>query len=140
MKKTALVIMAAGTIIFELFPAQLLSLFDASEHMLSIGVPAMRIIAIHFPVAAIAIARGTIFQAFSRSIYSLIVSLCRQLFVLIPAAYLLSLTGIVSNIWWCFLIAEIVSIILTTVFFKKVYRETFGGALPASGRKNKKEA
>ncbi|MCR4672686.1 MAG: MATE family efflux transporter [Lachnospiraceae bacterium] len=134
--KLAIVIMIAGTLVFEIFPAQLLSLFDASEHMLSIGIPAMRIIALHFPVAAISITRGAIFQAFSRSLYSLVVSLCRQLVVLIPAAYLLSLTGIVANVWWSFLIAEAMSLALTLIFFRKVYRQTFGAEEPAPVNNN----
>lgn len=124
--KLAVSIMVIGTLIFELFPSALLSLFDASEHMLSIGIPALRIIAIHFPVAAVSIVLISVFQAFSKSMYSFIVSVCRQLIVLIPAAYLFSLTGDVSNVWWSFPLAELVSLILTVVFFRKVYRSIFG--------------
>ena len=124
--KLAVSIMVIGTLIFELFPSALLSLFDASEHMLSIGIPALRIIAIHFPVAAVSIVLISVFQAFSKSMYSFIVSVCRQLVVLIPAAYLFSLTGDVSNVWWSFPLAELVSLILTVVFFRKVYRSIFG--------------
>ena len=124
--KLAVSIMVIGSLIFELFPSALLSLFDASEHMLSIGIPALRIIAIHFPVAAVSIVLISVFQAFSKSMYSFIVSVCRQLVVLIPAAYLFSLTGDVSNVWWSFPLAELVSLILTVVFFRKVYRSIFG--------------
>jgi Na+-driven multidrug efflux pump len=88
-----------------------------------LGKIALRIIAIHFPLAAVGIVCGSIFQAFGKSFYSLIVSLGRQLFILIPAAYLLSLTGNVNNVWWSFLIAELVSLILSIMFFKKIYRE-----------------
>ena len=117
-------IMLAGAIIFELIPGTLLDLFNASENMKSIGIAALRTIAIHFPIAAVAISLGSVFQAFSKSIYSLLVSLGRQLFVLIPAAWLLAkLTNNVNMVWWSFLIAEIVSGILTLAFFKKVYKE-----------------
>lgn len=116
-------IMVFGTVIFELFPGKLLTLFSASEDMLVIGIKALRSIAWSFPIAGICIALGSVFQAFGRSYYSLIVSLGRQLFVLIPVAYLLSLTGNVDNVWWAFVIAEVVSFILTAVFFRKLNRD-----------------
>lgn len=116
-------IMVFGTVIFELFPGKLLTLFSASEDMLVIGIKALRSIAWSFPVAGICIALGSVFQAFGRSYYSLIVSLGRQLFVLIPVAYLLSLTGNVDNVWWAFVIAEVASFILTAVFFRKLNRD-----------------
>ena len=119
----AVIIMSVGTVVFEVIPGLILNIFDASDLMLEIGVPAMRIIGIHFPMAAFAITLGSVFQAFSKSIYSLIVSLGRQIVILIPVAWLLSLTGNVDNVWWCFPIAEIVSLILTLVFFYKVKRE-----------------
>lgn len=116
-------IMVFGTVIFELFPGKLLTLFSASEDMLVIGIKALRSIAWSFPIAGICIALGSVFQAFGRSYYSLIVSLGRQLFVLIPVAYLLSLTGNVDNVWWAFVIAEVASFILTAVFFRKLNRD-----------------
>ncbi len=119
----AIGIMLAGTIVFEAVPELLLKLFNASDAMLAIGVPALRIIAVHFPVAAAAIVMGTVFQAFAKSIYSLIVSVGRQLVVLIPAAYLLSLTGNLNAVWFSFPIAEVVSLTLSLIFFKKVYNE-----------------
>ena len=118
----AVCIMACGTITFECIPGVLLQLFNASPDMMSMGTHALRIIAVHFPLAACGIVMGSIFQAFSQSFYSLIVSLCRQLIVLIPVAWLLSLSGNVNNVWWCFLIAETVSILLSLIFFRKVYR------------------
>lgn len=124
--KLALSIMAFGVVLFEAIPSVLLTFFDASEHMMSIGVPALRIIALHFPLAAVSIVLISVFQAFSKSMYSFIVSICRQLVVLIPAAFLLSLTGSVVNVWWAFPLAEIVSLIMTSIFFKKVYRDEFG--------------
>ena len=119
----AIIIMSLGTLIMNLFPAQLLSLFNAGEDMMKIGVPALHIISIHFPIAAVCIVLGSIFQAFSESIYSLIISVGRQLVILIPAAWLLAQTGNVNNVWWCFLIAESASLVLSVYFFRKVYGE-----------------
>ncbi len=119
----AFLIMCAGTIVLELIPGKLLSLFSASEDMMTMGITALRTIAWHFPIAGVCIALGSVFQAFGRSFYSLIVSLGRQIFVLIPVAYALSLTGNVDNVWWAFLISEIVSFCLTTIFFRKIDRE-----------------
>ena len=116
-------IMCAGTIVFELIPGVLLRLFSASDEMMVIGTTALRIIALHFPIAGAAIAMGSVFQAFGRSFYSLIVSLARQIFALIPAAYLLSLTGDVKNVWWAFIISEVISLTVTLIFFTKLNRE-----------------
>ena len=117
----AVCIMAAGTILFQCFPRQLLSLFSASEHMMSMGVPALRIISIHFIIAAYGIVISSVFQALGDGMPSLIMSVSRQLVVLLPAAWLLSLTGEVNNIWWAFLIAEFVSAALCTIFFIRDY-------------------
>ena len=117
----ATAIMAIGVIGFEVFPAQLLRIFDASDDMLRMGEIALRIIGIHFPVAAYCIVTGSMFQALGVSIYSMITSIMRQIVVLIPAAYLLSLTGNVDNVWWSFPIAEIMSAAATTFFFKRIY-------------------
>lgn len=119
----AFAIMCCGTILFHAAPKTLLGFFNASEHMLEIGEPALRIISIHFPLAAIGIVLGSIYQAFSKSIYSLIISICRQLVVLIPAAWLLARTGVLTNVWFSFLIAEVVSMVLSLIFFKKIYGE-----------------
>ncbi len=116
-------IMVFGTIIFQLIPGTLLDLFSASDHMKEIGIPALRIISVHFPLAGIAIALGSVFQAFSKPVYSLIISVCRQLVALIPAAWLLSLTGNVRNVWFAFPIAEVVSLCLSIIFFKKIYSD-----------------
>ena len=114
-------IMVLGTIVMNLFPAQLLGFFNASGEMLKIGVPALHIISVHFPIAAVCIVMGSVFQAFSQSIYSLIISIGRQLVILIPAAWLLAQTGNVNNVWWCFLIAETASLILSVYYFRKIY-------------------
>ena len=119
----AVCIMSAGAVLFELIPAQLLAIFSASDAMTAIGVPALRTIALCFPFAAVAIILGSVFQAFSCSIYSLIVSMCRQLVVLIPAAWLLAQTGRVENVWWAFLLAEFMSLTVTLIFFRRVWRK-----------------
>lgn len=117
-----LTIMTIGVLLFEFFPAELLRLFAASDHMISIGVPALRTIAISFIGAAIAITFGSTFQAFSQATYSLIVSFLRQVVVLIPAAYFLSLTGDVRNVWWAFPIAEIMSVSVSVFFIIRIYK------------------
>ena len=119
----AIAIMTVGTIVMNVFPNQLLGLFNASEDMLKIGVPALHIISIHFPIAAVCIIMGSIFQAFAQSHYSLVISIVRQLVALIPAAWLLAQTGVVTNVWWCFMIAETVSLAISTFFFRRLYRE-----------------
>ncbi|MBR2524278.1 MAG: MATE family efflux transporter [Clostridiales bacterium] len=118
----AVVIMCIGTLLIEVIPGPLLKIFDASDDMLGIGIPALRIIGIHFPLAAFGITLGSVFQAFSKSYFSLIVSLCRQLVALLPAAWLLSLTGVLSNVWWCFPIAEVISVAVTVIFYIRVKR------------------
>ena len=120
----AVVIMLVGTIVFEVIPGQLLGMFNASDDMKQIGIPALRIICLSFPLAGFSIAMGSIFQAFSESIYSLIISIGRQLVVLIPIAWLLSLTGNVNLVWWAFPVAELVSLVLSVFFFKRLYFRT----------------
>ncbi len=119
----AIVFMCIGTLAFELFPEQLLGMFNASEEMLRIGVKAMRIIAVHFPIAGGCIILGSTFQAFGKGVYSLITSVTRQLVVLIPAAWLLAKTGNIDNVWLAFLIAEGASLLISLVMFSKIKRE-----------------
>ncbi len=116
-------IMLVGTLLFECIPAQLLRLFDASEDMLAIGVPALRIIGLNFPMAGLCIVLGSVFQAFSRSMNSLVVSVGRQLVVLIPAAYLLSRFGGLGAVWWAFPLAEVISLLISVTLFRRVYKE-----------------
>lgn len=120
--KFAFIIMLIGTIVFEAVPALLLKLFDASDNMIAIGTPALRIIAVHFPIAAISIVLGSVFQAFAKSYYSLVVSLGRQLVVLIPVAWILAQFGNVNLVWLAFPIAEIVSLIITLIYFRRIKR------------------
>ena len=119
----AVVIMALGVCLFEFFPARLLSLFNASDKMLEIGIPALRIIAPSFMGAAVCICLGSVFQALGSASYSMFVSIARQLLFLLPSAYLLSLTKKIDNVWWCFLIAETISITLSLIFFTRVKKE-----------------
>lgn len=113
----AIAIMTAGTLMVELIPDVLFRLFDASDTMMEMGRVALRIIGIHFPVAAYCIVTGSLFQSIGKAVYSMINSIMRQLVVLLPAAYLLALSGNVNNVWWSFPIAEIMSALVTTVFF-----------------------
>ena len=87
------------------------------------GLRALRIISGHFPLAAICIALGASFQALGDGIYSTITSLCRQMLVLLPAAYLLSLSGEVTSVWWAYPIAEVMSLTVTMIFFLRIYRQ-----------------
>lgn len=116
----ATLIMLVGTLAFELIPATLFAPFEPSEHMLSIGVTALRIIGVHFPVAAFCIVTGTLFQALGKSVYSMITSIMRQIVVLLPAAFLLSLAGNLDLVWWAFPIAEIMSAAVTIFFFFRI--------------------
>ena len=118
---TAFCFMLVGLAVFQFFPEALLRLFNPSDDFMAIGVKALRIISIHFPVAAFCIMLGASFQALGNGIYSTIVSLCRQLFALLPVAYLLSLTGQVNNVWWSFPIAEVVSAIVTFTLYRRLY-------------------
>lgn len=115
--------MLIGVILFESIPQILLGFFNASQAMIQIGTPALRIIAIHFLFAGYSIVCSALFQAVGKGTYSLLTSLIRQLFVLLPCAYLLSLTGNIHLIWLCFPIAEIVSATTSTILFKKMKKQ-----------------
>ena len=121
--KLAVCIMLCGTLAFELIPQVLLGFFNASGDMLSIGVPALRIIGVHFPIAACCIILGSTFQAFGKGVYSLITSVFRQILVLIPVAWLLAKLGNVMYVWFSFPIAELMSLTVTLILFRKLYRE-----------------
>lgn len=119
----AISLMAVGFIAFQVLPRQLLNIFDASEQMLSIGIPALRIISLHFLLAGFNIIALSTCQALGKAVYSMITSICRQLVVLLPAAYILSRFGDVNYVWWSFPIAEIVALIITAGFLIKTYKE-----------------
>ncbi len=119
----ALLFLMIGMVLFEFVPGPLLSIFEASETMLSIGTKALRIIGLHFIPAAFSIIFLSVFQALGKGIYSMITSFVRQIIVLVPAAYLLSLTGSVDNVWWSFPIAEIVAVSTASVFMLVSYKK-----------------
>ena len=118
----ALVLMFVGLGVFQAVPELLLGMFNPSAEFLRIGCVALRTISWCFPVAAVCIVLGASFQALGNGIYSTITSICRQMLVLLPVAYLLSLTGEVNNVWLAFPIAELVSALATLVLFRKIYR------------------
>ena len=119
---TAIGIMCVGCALFELIPETLLGMFSPTDEMLSIGRVALRIIGVHFPLAGFSIIAGSACQALGKPIYALINSVCRQIVVLLPAAYLLSLTGRLELVWLAFPIAEVVSVILNATFLRLTYR------------------
>ncbi|MBQ3003598.1 MAG: MATE family efflux transporter [Clostridia bacterium] len=119
----AFAVMMAGFAAFQLIPDLLLGLFDPNEEFLRVGTVALRAISCSFPIAAFCIALSSSFQALGNGMYSTIVSVCRQLVVLLPVAFLLSLTGEVTNVWWSFPIAELASLAATVVLFIRIYRK-----------------
>ena len=119
----ALILLAAGFIVFETVPELLLGLFDASEDMLAIGIPALRIIGIHFLIAWFGIIASAVFQALGNGVYSLVVSAARQLVILLPAAFILAGIGGLSKVWWAFPIAEMVSFGVSVVFMIAINRK-----------------
>ena len=135
--------MLVGTLVFMLFPGQLMSVFESdadqelTAQMTDIGIVAMRIISSGFICAAIGIILSTVFQAVGKGVYSMIMSICRQLLVLLPAAWLLArITGSVYDVWWCFPIAEIAALAICLYYYRRcdrLYLATLGTA-PASRR------
>lgn len=117
----AMLIMVVGLAIFQIFPTRLLALFDASDHMISIGVPALRIISISFLFAGYCIVVGSVFQALGNGMYSLIVSVARQLVCILPAAYFFAEAFGLSAVWYAFPLAEIISVIMSTILFRRIY-------------------
>ncbi len=119
----AVAIMLAGLVIFQIFPEQLLYLFDASEHMMGIGVPALRIISLSFLFAGYCIVIGSVFQALGNGVYSLITSAARQLVCILPAAWLFASVFGLHAVWYAFPLAEIISVVLTTLLFRRIYKK-----------------
>ncbi len=119
---TAICIMCAGFIAFQTIPGILLNFFTPSDEMLSIGSQALRIISFHFPLAGFCIIAGSVCQAIGNPFYSLIVSVCRQLVVLLPAAWLLAQTGRLELVWLAFPIAELMSLLLSSIFLRRTFK------------------
>ena len=119
----AVCFMLIGLLAFTLIPHVLLSMFSLSDSFATMAEGALRIIGLHFPLAAIGISLGASFPALGNGFYSTITSLFRQMLALLPAAYLLSLSGDVNMVWWSFPIAEVVSLIVTLLLFRRIYRQ-----------------
>ena len=118
----AMTLMLIGIALFQLFPETLLGFFNPSREMLEVGVPALRILCLPFVFAAPCIIFSGVFQALGKSLYSMLVSMARQLLVLLPAAYLLSLAGDINLVWLSFPIAEVVSMAVSAILMIQLYR------------------
>lgn len=119
----ALTVMILGLLAFQIVPGALLDIFEPSEQFKSIGCTALRIISWSFPLAAVGIVLSASFQALGTGIYSTITSLCRQLVVLLPVAYFMSLTRDLDAVWWAFPIAEVFSTALSMLYYGRIYRK-----------------
>ena len=117
----SLAIMVIGVLIFELIPGNLLDMFSVKPEMRRMGIVCFKIIAPSFFGAAFAVVLSSVFQAFGNAVYSMAVSFSRQVVVLLPAAYLLSMTGDVDKVWWCYLIAELMSVAMSLLFMRVIY-------------------
>lgn len=120
---TAFCLTFIGFVLFESIPQALLGLFNASNDMLKIGVPALRTIGVHYLIAWFCIIAGTVFQALGKAVFSMVVSIMRQLVVLVPAAYLLAKFGGLHMVWWSFPIAEVMSFIASLTFLIKIWND-----------------
>jgi Na+-driven multidrug efflux pump len=118
----AMCIMLTCFAIMQIFPKELLLMFKASETMLGIGIPAIRIISLSFIFAGYSVITSSMLQALGHGVLSMIISLCRQLVILLPVAYLMSLTGNLDMVWLAMPIAELASVTLSTVFIIRLYK------------------
>lgn len=119
----AVCIMFIGIMLFQFIPDVLLRLFDASDHMLEIGIPALRVISLSFAFAGICIVISSSLQALGHGFLSMMISITRQLIILLPSAYILAKFGGIHAVWWSFNIAEIASLTLSVLFFKHMYNK-----------------
>ena len=119
----ALFFMAIGLASMQILPKELLSIFNASDQMIKIGVPALKTISISYIFAGFSVVLISVFQAFGKGLFSMCISIARQLVVLVPCAYLLSKTGELDNVWWAFPIAEVMSVLVAGVFFIHLYKK-----------------
>ena len=119
----AVCIMFIGIMLFQFIPDVLLRLFDASDHMLEIGIPALRVISLSFAFAGICIVISSSLQALGHGFLSMMISITRQLIILLPSAYILAKIGGIHAVWWSFNIAEIASLTLSLLFFKHMYNK-----------------
>ncbi len=119
----AVAIMIIGLAVIQIFPDKLLELFNASETMMSMGITALRIISLSFCFAGVCIVFSSVFQALGKGVISMLVSFVRQLVILLPAAYLLSLLGDVDLVWWSFIIAEVITVVFSSFMYMRVYNK-----------------
>lgn len=120
----AVSIMIIGMIIFQTCPEFLLrNLFEASDQMVEIGVPALRIISLSFVFAGFCIIFGSVFQALGNGVYSLIVSVSRQLLTILPLAYIFAKVFGLHMVWWAMALAELVSLTASSILLRKIYKE-----------------
>ena len=126
-------VMTLGLLCFQIFPRQIVSIFDENGVISEAGIKAFRTISIHFPIAAVCIAIGTLFQSAGRGFYSMLVSLMRQLVALLPAAAVLALvTHELDAVWWSFVIAEFMSLAVSLICFRRLYRNDLAAIRPAA--------
>ena len=119
----AFIFMTLGTLLFNLFPDALLGLFNASNALKSLGEVALRLISLSFPLAAVSIILGALFQAMGDGYYSMIISIIRQLFILIPCAWLFGKLFGLNAVWFSFLTAEVFALVLSLIFFRRELRK-----------------
>ena len=119
----AVSIMIIGVLVFQFYPKTLLSLFDASEHMITIGVPALRTISWSFIFAGYCIISSSVFQALGNGVYSMLISIARQLVIIIPVAFIFAKLFGLNMVWWSYPIAEVLSVFLCTIFLKRILKE-----------------
>ncbi len=138
--KYAMTMMTVGCIVFWAFTPQLLGIFNASEQMLAIGIPALRLISLSFLLAGFNIIRISTMQALGHGVISLIISIMRQLFVLLPCAFIFSRIWGLNATWMAFPIAEIAALVVTIVFWRKVYRNEIKPIFDEVAEKEEAEA
>lgn len=114
------IVSAAVMVLYQCIPATLLRFFDASPHMIEIGIPAVRICCITIPIGALSVIISTSFQSLGRPHYSLFINLCRLVIFMLPFAWLLSLTGVLSNVWFATIIGELIALVFAVLLYKKI--------------------
>ena len=118
----ATLIMVVAVVLFQIFPAQLLGIFQASPEMLAIGVPALRILSLCFLIGGFTIVASSGFQALGKGLLSMSISVFRQLILVLPLAYALSLTGELNMVWWSFPVAEVLAGLLALYYLRRAHR------------------
>ena len=133
-------LMSIGTVIFWLFPEQLMALFDSPPEMVAMGVVALHIISLNFPFAGYAIMRGAAFQALGKSVYSMNISLVRQLLIIIPCAFIFAKIGGVDMVWWAFPCAEVAGVTMSILYTKRIRKNIISKMTPRDAEGNPIEA